>query len=202
MIRVLVADDMKLIRGALTNLLEQQPDLEVVAQVYCGRMIVASAVEHQPDIAILDIDMPGIDGLAAATELREHLPSCRTLILTSLCSAANLRRAMLTAQVSGFLTKDIPPQALTEAIRQVMAGRRVIDPALAARALTFPTNPLTPREIAVLRLARNGSTAGEIANELFIAKSTVRNYLSSTVAKLNARTLLDAVRIATDEAWM
>ncbi|MFI6170138.1 DNA-binding response regulator [Nocardia sp. NPDC051052] len=202
MIRVLVADDMKLIRGALTNLLDQQPDLEVVAQVYCGRMIVSSALEHRPDIAVLDIDMPGLDGLTAATELRAQLPSCRILILTSLCSVANLRRAMLTAQVGGFLTKDIPPQALTAAIRQVAAGQRVIDPLLAAQALTLPGNPLTPREIAVLRLARGGSTAGEIATELFIARSTVRNYLSTVVAKLNARTLLDAVRIATEEAWL
>ncbi|QNE20253.1 response regulator transcription factor [Kribbella qitaiheensis] len=201
MIRVLLADDMKLFRAALKHLLERQPDFEVVAEVFCGDQIVPVALERRPDVAVIDIEMPGQDGLTAAAQLRERLPSCRTLILTAFGSPANLRRA-LGSEAGGFLSKDVSPEALAEAIRQVAAGIRVVDPNVAAAALTLPPNPLTPREIEVLRLSANGSPAKQIAVELFISTATVRNYLSSIVAKLNARTQVDAVRIATDAGWI
>jgi two-component system response regulator DesR len=201
MIRVLLADDMKLFRAALRNLLEKYADFEVVAEVYCGDLIVPTALELRPDIAVIDIELPGQDGLAAAAALREQLPSCRTLILTAFGSPANLRRA-LTAQAGGFLSKDVSPQALADAIRQVVAGIQVVDPQVAAAALKLPPNPLTPREIDVLRLSAEGSAAQQIGAELFISTATVRNYLSSIVAKLHARTQLDAVRIATDAGWI
>ncbi|MEV0348336.1 response regulator transcription factor [Nonomuraea sp. NPDC050680] len=201
MIRILLADDMKLIRAALTSLLDRHQDLQVVAQVYCGDLIVPTALECRPDVAVIDIDMPGQDGLTAAAELGKRLPSCRTLILTALCSPGNLRRA-LGNQVSGFLTKDVAPETLADAIRQVAAGLRVVDPQLATEALTLPANPLTRREIEVLRLSARGSAAKQIAAELFISTATVRNYLSSIRAKLNARTQVDAVRIAIEAGWM
>ncbi|MFF1823447.1 DNA-binding response regulator [Kribbella sp. NPDC058245] len=201
MIRVLLADDMKLFRAALKNLLEKHDDFEVVAEVYCGDQIVPMALELRPDVAVIDIEMPGQDGLAAAAALREQLPSCRTLILTAFGSPANLRRA-LSSQAGGFLSKDVSPEALAEAIRQVAAGIRVVDPKVAAAALTLPPNPLTPREAEVLRLAAGGAEAKQIAIDLFLSTATVRNYLSSITAKLNARTQLDAVRIATDAGWI
>ncbi|MFI5732520.1 response regulator [Kribbella sp. NPDC051587] len=201
MIRVLLADDMKLFRAALKNLLERNEDFEVVAEVYCGDLIVPTALEVRPDVAVVDIEMPGQDGLAAAAALREQLPSCRTLILTAFGSPANLRRAM-ASQAGGFLSKDVSPEALAEAIRQVVAGIRVVDPKVAAAALTLPPNPLTPREVEVLRLAARGAAAQQIAVDLFLTTATVRNYLSSIAAKLNARTQVDAVRIATDAGWV
>jgi two-component system response regulator DesR len=200
-IRVLLADDMKLFRAALKNLLERNEDFEVVAEVYCGDLIVPTALEVRPDVAVVDIEMPGQDGLAAAAALREQLPSCRTLILTAFGSPANLRRAM-ASQAGGFLSKDVSPEALAEAIRQVVAGIRVVDPKVAAAALTLPPNPLTPREVEVLRLAARGAAAKQIAVDLFLSTATVRNYLSSIAAKLNARTQVDAVRIATDAGWV
>ncbi|MET7282047.1 response regulator transcription factor [Kribbella sp. NPDC005582] len=201
MIRVLLADDMKLFRAALKNLLERNADFAVVAEVYCGDLIVPTALELRPDIAVIDIEMPGQDGLAAAAALREQLPSCRTLILTALGSPANLRRA-LTSQVGGFLSKDVSPAALAEAIRQVVAGIQVVDPKVAAAALTLPPNPLTPREAEVLRLAAGGAEAKQIAVDLFLSPATVRNYLSTIAAKLHARTQVDAVRIATGAGWI
>ncbi|TDW18668.1 response regulator transcription factor [Kribbella kalugense] len=201
MIRVLLADDMKLFRAALKNLLEKHDDFEVVAEVYCGDQIVPIALELRPDVAVIDIEMPGQDGLAAAAALRVQLPSCRTLILTAFGSPANLRRA-LSSQAGGFLSKDVSPEALAEAIRQVAAGIRVVDPKVAAAALTLPPNPLTPREVEVLRLAAGGAEAKQIAVDLFLSTATVRNYLSSIAAKLNARTQVDAVRIATDAGWI
>jgi two-component system response regulator DesR len=200
-IRVLLADDMKLFRAALKNLLEKHDDFEVVAEVYCGDQIVPMALELRPDVAVIDIEMPGQDGLAAAAALREQLPSCQTLILTAFGSPANLRRA-LSSQAGGFLSKDVSPEALAEAIRQVAAGIRVVDPKVAAAALTLPPNPLTPREVEVLRLAAGGAEAKQIAVDLFLSTATVRNYLSSIAAKLNARTQVDAVRIATDAGWI
>lgn len=199
MIRVLLADDMKLFRAALRNLLEQH-DFEVVAEIYCGDLIVPTALELRPDVAVIDIEMPGQNGLAAAA-LHAELPECRTLILTASASPANMHRA-LSAQAAGFLSKDVSPGALAEAIRKVAAGFQVVDPQVAAAALRLPPNPLTPREAEVLRLSAGGSAAGQIAVDLFISTATVRNYLSSIVAKLHARTQLDAVRIAVDAGWI
>jgi two-component system response regulator DesR len=200
MIRVLLADDMKLFRAALRNLLELH-DFEVVAEVYCGDLIVPTALELRPDVAVIDIEMPGQDGLAAAAALHAELPDCRTLILTASASPANMHRA-LGAQAAGFLSKDVSPGALAEAIRKVAAGFQVVDPQVAAAALRLPPNPLTPREVEVLRLSAGGSAARQIAVDLFISTATVRNYLSSIVAKLHARTQLDAVRIAVDAGWI
>ncbi|GAA3574656.1 response regulator transcription factor [Kribbella ginsengisoli] len=200
MIRVLLADDMKLFRAALRNLLEQH-GFEVVAEVYCGDLIVPTALELRPDVAVIDIEMPGQDGLAAAAALHTELPDCRTLILTASASPANMHRA-LSARAAGFMSKDVSPDALAEAIRKVAAGFEVVDPQVAAAALRLPPNPLTPREVEVLRLSAGGSAARQIAVDLFISTATVRNYLSSIVAKLHARTQLDAVRIAVDAGWI
>ncbi|MFC1416168.1 response regulator transcription factor [Streptacidiphilus cavernicola] len=199
--RILLAEDVHMIRGALVALLELEPDFEVVASVDRGDLIVAAAVETRPEVAVIDIDLPGIDGLTAATNLRETLPSCRTLILTSLGRPGTLRRAM-AAQVSGFLLKDAPPDRLAAAVRVVASGGRVIDPQLAMSAWVSPGNPLSPRELEVLRLAAGGADAVEIAGLLFLSKGTVQNYLTSIVTKLYARNRVDAIRIAEEAGWI
>ncbi|MEV5704005.1 response regulator transcription factor [Actinoallomurus sp. NPDC052274] len=201
MIRVLLAEDMHLIRGALIALLALEPDLEVVAEVATGDAVLPAALEHRPDVAVLDVEMPGIDGLAAATALADRLPGCRTLILTALGRPETLRRA-LTAQVRGFMLKDSPPTELAGAIRRVAAGELVIDPQLAAAAITARPNPLTEREAGVLRLAAEGAELSEIAARLHLTKGTVRNYLGAIVTKLDARNRIDAVRIATEAGWL
>ncbi|WP_411081367.1 response regulator transcription factor [Streptomyces sp. cmx-18-6] len=199
--KVLIAEDMHMIRGALVALLELEPDFQVVASVDRGDTIVKAALATPPDVAIIDIDLPGTDGLTAAAELHEQLPSCRTLILTSLGRPGTLRRA-LSAQVTGFLLKDSPPQQLADAVRSVAAGRRVIDPQLALSAWDSPQNPLSPRELEVLRLAARGADAAEIAGCLFLSKGTVRNYLTAIVTKLGARNRIDAVRISEEAGWI
>ncbi|MCO6005489.1 response regulator transcription factor [Actinoallomurus purpureus] len=201
MIRVLLAEDMHLIRGALIALLDLEPDIEVVAEVSRGDAVLPAALEHRPDVAVLDVDMPGVDGLTAATELAARLPDCRALILTALGRPEILRRA-LTAQVRGFMVKDSPPAELAEAIRQVAAGELVIDPRLAAAAIRARPNPLTAREVELLRLAAEGAEVSEIASRLHLTKGTVRNYLGAIVTKLDARNRIDAVRIATEADWL
>ncbi|ARF76255.1 response regulator transcription factor [Streptomyces sp. NPDC012600] len=200
-VRVLIAEDMHMIRGALVALLELEPDLQVVASVDRGDTIVKAALASPPDVAIIDIDLPGVDGLTAAADLHVQLPSCRTLILTSLGRPGTLRRA-LSAQVTGFLLKDSPPQQLADAVRAVAAGRRVIDPQLALSAWDSPQNPLSPRELEVLRLAARGADAAEIAGCLFLSKGTVRNYLTAIVTKLGARNRIDAIRISEEAGWI
>lgn len=200
-VRILLAEDVQMVRGALIALLELETDLTVVAAVEHGDAIVPSALECRPDVAIIDIDLPGTDGLTAAEMLHKELPSCRTLILTNLGRPGTLRRA-LTAQVSGFLLKDSPPERLAEAVRGVMSGRRVIDPQLALSAWDVRENPLSRREIEVLRLAAKGAEASEIAASLYLSVGTVRNYLTTIVAKLNARNRVDAIRIARDAGWI
>ncbi|MFJ1595008.1 DNA-binding response regulator [Kitasatospora albolonga] len=200
-VRVLIAEDMHMIRGALVALLELEPDLQVVASVDRGDTIVKAALATPPDVAIIDIDLPGVDGLTAAADLHVQLPSCRTLILTSLGRPGTLRRA-LSAQVTGFLLKDSPPQQLADAVRAVAAGRRVIDPQLALSAWDSPQNPLSPRELEVLRLAARGADAAEIAGCLFLSKGTVRNYLTAIVTKLGARNRIDAIRISEEAGWI
>lgn len=190
-----------MVRGALAALLELEPDLIVVASVSRGDDIVPTALETRPDVAVLDIDLPGTDGLTAATELHEKLPSCRTLILTSLGGPGMLRRA-LTAQVRGFLLKNAPPGQLAKSVRAVAAGQRAIDPELLLKAWNFPENPLSARETEVLRQAARGADVDEIAKSLCLSKGTVRNYLASVVTKLGARNRIDAVRIAYDEGWL
>lgn len=200
-IRILLAEDMHMVRGALVALLGMEQDLEVVAEVDNGSAVLPAACKSEPDVAVLDIDLPGLDGLSAAAELRQELPECRILILTSLGKPGMLRRA-LKAKVSGFILKDAPPAQLAHAIRKVAAGERVVDPELALAAWEEAESPLTNRELDVLRMAAKGAEAPEIARDLFLSVGTVRNYLTTIVTKLNARNRVDAIRIAEDRGWL
>ncbi|MGA2527809.1 MAG: response regulator transcription factor [Acidimicrobiales bacterium] len=200
-IRLLVADDQELVRGALCALLELQPDFAVVASVGRGDEVVDAAIANHPDVALLDIEMPGVDGLAAAGALAAQLPECRVVMLTTFGRAGYLRRAMEAGAV-GFVVKDAPPEVLAQAIRRVMTGERVVDPALAAMALAAGDSPLTARERDVLAVARSGATVAEIASKLFLSEGTVRNYLSTAIAKTSARNRMDALRIADERGWL
>jgi two-component system, NarL family, response regulator DesR len=201
MVRLLLADDQELIRSALAVLLSLQPDFEVVATVGSGDEVVPAAKEHRPDVALLDIDMPGIDGLAAAGVLAQEVPECRALILTTFGRPGYLRRAMESGAY-GFVVKDAPPEQLADAIRRVVAGERVVDPALAAATLASGVSPLTARERDVLVAARGGATVGEIAALLFLSDGTVRNYLSAAIAKTGSRNRAEAVRTADERGWL
>ncbi|MEV0237042.1 response regulator transcription factor [Nonomuraea sp. NPDC050786] len=201
MIRVLLAEDMHLVRGALVALLELEPDIDVVADVGSGEEVVPAALASLPDVAVLDIELPGVDGLAVTAELRKRLPECRVLVVTSFGRPANVRRAF-AARASGFMVKDAPPHQLADAIRKVAAGERVIDPQLAVAALEVTESPLNERELDVLRRFAEGADIEQIAEERFLSVGTVRNYLTAIVTKLNARNRLHAVRIATDAGWL
>ncbi|MDF4249999.1 response regulator transcription factor [Streptomyces sp. WMMB303] len=201
MISVVLAEDMHMVRGALVALLDIEKDIEIVAEIDSGSAILPAVLAHRPDVAVIDIDLPGVDGLTAAAEVYEKLPACRTLILTSLGQPGNLRRA-LEAHVSGFLLKDAPPSKLADAIRRIRAGERVIDPELALDAWSARENPLTARETEVLRLAAEGAEAADIAGRLFLSVGTVRNYLTAIVIKLGARNRVDALRIAREQGWL
>ncbi|WP_445528735.1 response regulator transcription factor [Streptomyces cyslabdanicus] len=201
MIRILLAEDMHMVRGALVALLSLEDDLEVVVEVERGDEIIPAALEAEPDVAVIDIDLPGLDGLTAAERLHTKLPGCRTLILTSLGRPGTLRRA-LAAQVYGYLLKDAPPKQLADSIRRVAAGHRAIDPQLAVAAWGGSENPLTNRESEVLRLVAQGTEAAEIASRLHLSIGTVRNYLTVIVTKLNARNRVDAIRIARESGWV
>jgi two-component system, NarL family, response regulator DesR len=200
-VRVLIAEDMHMLRKALVALLEFEPDIEVVAEFSSGAEILPRAKEFRPDVAVLDIDLPGMDGLTAAAELHTAVPECRTMMLTSLGRPGNLRRA-LAAHVSGFLLKDSTPDKLCDAIRAVAKGERVIDPQLVLAALDDKPQPLTPRELEVLLLASQGEGSAQIAARLYLSVGTVRNYLTSVVTKLNARNRVDAIRIAREAGWL
>jgi two-component system response regulator DesR len=200
-IKVMIAEDVHMVRGALVALLRMESDIEVVAEVAGGDEIMPAARATRPDVAVIDIDLPGKDGLTAATELHEHLPETRTLILTSLGRPGTLRRA-LAAKVGGFLLKDAPPDKLASAIREVAVGRRVVDSDLALAAWDSADCPLTGREIEVLRMAADGANAVDIAARLYLSAGTVRNYLTTAVTKLNARNRVDAIRIAKDAGWL
>ncbi|MEV0407272.1 response regulator transcription factor [Actinoallomurus sp. NPDC050550] len=201
MIRVLIAEDMTILREALVELLSLESDLEVVAEVAAGGDIVPAALGHRPDVAVIDIGLPGLDGISAAAELRERLPECRVVILTAITKPGTLRNA-LGAHVDAFVAKDIRPADLAAAIRTVAAGGRVVDPVLAMAALQAPASPLTQRETEVLRMSATGAHPAEIAERLFLTYGTVRNYLSSAVVKLGARNRVDAIRIATESEWI
>lgn len=201
MIRLLLADDQELIRSALAVMLALEDDFEVVATVGRGDEVVAAARAHRPDIALLDIEMPGIDGLAAAGALAHEVPECRSLILTTFGRPGYLRRAMESGAF-GFVVKDAPPEQLAHAIRRVAAGERVVDPALAAATLASGVSPLTARERDVLVAARPGTTVPEIAAKLFLSEGTVRNYLSAAIAKTGARNRAQAVRTADERGWL
>jgi two-component system response regulator DesR len=200
-IRLLLADDQELIRGALAVMLGLEHDFEVVASVGRGDEVAAAAKASRPDVAVLDIEMPGIDGLAAAGVLAQEVPDCRSLILTTFGRPGYLRRAMESGSY-GFVVKDAPAEYLAEAIRRVAAGERVVDPALAAESLARGVSPLTARERDVLVAARSGATVAEIAGKLFLSDGTVRNYLSAAIAKAGARNRTEAVRTADDRGWL
>jgi two-component system response regulator DesR len=200
-IRVLIAEDMHMIRGALVALLKLERDIEVVAELDRGDTILEAALRTTPDVAVIDIDLPGLDGLSAADALYEKLPSCKTLVLTGLSQPGNLLRA-LKVHVRGFLLKDAPAPQLANAIRSVAAGMRVLDPELVAAAVETGASPLTEREADVLRAAQSGLSTEEIGKRLNLSAATVRNYLSNTIGKLGARNRLDAIRIADDAGWL
>ncbi len=201
MIRVLLAEDMHMLRGALVALLDLEPDIEVVAQLSSGDAVLAAARRYEPDVAVLDIDLPGQDGLNVAAELRDQAPSCRVLILTNLGRPGLVRRA-LDVKVDGFMLKDSPAERLANAVREVAAGRRVIDSELALAAWESNDCPLGARELETLRLVAQGHGVEEIAAELFLSPGTVRNYLTTGVTKLDARNRIDAVRIAREADWL
>jgi two-component system response regulator DesR len=200
-IRVLLAEDQGMMRGALALLLRLEPDIEVVAEVGSGTDVLPTAVATRPDVALLDIEMPGCSGLDAAAALRRELPGCKVLIVTAFGRAGYVRRAM-EAGASGFLVKDGPVEELAAAIRKVLAGERVIDPSLAAAALSAGPNPLTEREREVLAAAADGSTIADIARRLHLSESTVRNYLSSAIGKTSSRNRIEAVQAARAQGWL
>jgi len=200
-IRVLMADDQHLVRGALAALLNLEPDIEVVAEVASGDKVVPTALAVRPDVALLDVEMPGIDGLAAAATLCAEIPTCKVLIVTTFGRAGYLRRAM-EAGALGFVVKDAPAEQLAEAVRRVARGERVVDPTLAAATLAGGTSPLTARERDALVAARGGATIADIANVLFLSEGTVRNYLSSAISKTGTRNRVEALRAAEENGWL
>ncbi len=201
MIRVLIAEDQTLVRGALRALLELEDDLVVVAEVGRGDEVVPAALEHRPDVALLDIEMPGGDGIEAARALASAVPECRAVVLTTFGRPGFLRRAMEVG-AAGFLVKDAPSAELAQGIRAVVRGERVIDRDLAAAALALGATPLSAREADVLRASADGSTVAGIAARLFLSEGTVRNYLSSAIGKTGARTRVEAARVAADKGWL
>jgi two-component system response regulator DesR len=200
-IRVLIAEDMHMIRGALVALLSLEDGIEVVAELDRGDGIVAAALRTRPDVAVLDIDLPGLDGLSAAEQLYEQVPECRTLILTGLSQPGNLLRA-LKVHVRGFIVKDAPAAKLADGIRRVAVGERVVDPGLVAAALETGSSPLTPRESDVLRAAAEGISTEQIGTRLHLSPTTVRNYLSNAIAKVGGRNRIDTIRIARNAGWI
>ena len=200
-VRLLLADDQALVRGALAALLDLEPDLTVVAEVGRGDEVLAAAEQSAADVALLDVEMPGMDGIAAAAELRRRLPSCRTLVVTTFGRPGYLRRA-LDAGASGFVVKDTPAEQLADAVRRVHRGLRVVDPELAVESLATGTSPLTERERDVLVAASSGGTVSDIARATFLSEGTVRNYLSAAMGKTGGRTRAEAVRIAQDNGWL
>lgn len=200
-IRLLLADDQALIRSALAALLSLEPDFEVVADVGKGDDVVAAAEAKRPDVALIDIEMPGLDGLAAAAALVRQVPDCRVIILTTFGRAGYLRRAMESG-AKGFIVKDVPSEQLADAVRRVAAGELVVDPALAAVTIATGPSPLTARERDVLAAARQGATIADIAARLFLSEGTVRNYLSAAIAKTGTRNRTEAVQAADHNGWL
>ena len=201
MIKLLLADDQALVRGAMAALLDMEADLKVVAEVGRGDEVVAAAEAADADVALLDVEMPGLDGVAACRALQRVRPQCRVLMVTTFGRAGYLRAAM-AAGASGFIVKDTPARQLADAVRRVHEGLRVVDPALAAQSLAQGDSPLTERESDVLRAARSGGTVADVARELHLSEGTVRNHLSAAIGKTGARTRAEAVRIAVDNGWL
>ncbi|GAA2309451.1 response regulator transcription factor [Nonomuraea roseoviolacea subsp. roseoviolacea] len=200
-IRVLLAEDQTMFRGAMATLLGMEPDIEVVGDVGRGDEVVGACEAFRPDLALLDIEMPGIDGLEAARRLSEAVPGTKVIIVTTFGRTGYLHAA-LAAGASGFLLKDAPVTELADAIRRVAAGQRVIDPALAVQALSEGSSPLTPRETEILAASRGHGTIAELARELYLSPGTVRNHLSAAIQKLGARTRAEAVEIAEEKGWL
>jgi two-component system response regulator DesR len=200
-IRVLIAEDQGMVRGALKALLAMEGDIEIVAETDRADQVLPLASQTKPDVALLDIEMPGGDGITAAGQLRQALPSCKTLILTTFGRPGFLRRAMENG-ASGFMLKDAPAHELALAIRRTMAGERVIDPALAASALSAGVSPLSEREREVLVAGQGGASIAEIAQALFLSEGTVRNYLSSAIQKLEVSNRTEAARVAEELGWL
>jgi len=200
-IRVLLAEDQEMIREALAALLSFEDDIEVVAQVGRGDEVTPAALASKPDVALLDIEMPGMDGLTAAAALSQASPGTMIVILTTFGRPGYLRRAM-EAGASGFVVKDSPADRLARTIRQVLSGQRVIDPELAAAALSEGASPLTPRERDVLAASQDGATIAEIAAALYLSEGTVRNYLSACIQKTGARNRTEALRVAEERGWL
>jgi len=200
-IRVLLAEDQGTVRDALAILLGLQPDIEVVATLARGDEVVGVAMVARPDVALLDIEMPGLNGLEAAAQLRDRLPACKVLILTTFGRPGYLRRAMASGVV-GFLVKEAPAAQLAVAIRRAMAGERIVDPGLATAALSEGDSPLTEREREVLVATARGESIAEIARALYLTEGTVRNYLSEAIGKVGAQNRVDAARIAEQRGWL
>jgi two-component system response regulator DesR len=201
MIPVLLAEDQTLLRQALAEILDREDDITVVAQVGRGDEVLAAALRTRPEVALVDIEMPGRDGITCTADLREHLPSCRVLVLTVFNRPGYLRRA-LESGACGYILKDAAPRDLVRAIREAAAGARVVDPQLATAALVEGMSPLSPREREVLVLSRRGASVEEIARALSLSRGTVRNHLSIAIQKLEARTRFDAARIAEEKGWL
>jgi two-component system response regulator DesR len=201
MIRVLLAEDQAMVRGALAALLSLEGDIEVVAEVARGDEVVRVALTTRPDVALLDIEMPGGDGLSAAHALRAALPACRVVILTTFGRSGYLHRAMESGAV-GFLLKEAPAAELAVAIRRIIAGERVVDPELALAALSEGGNPLTSREREVLAAALDGASIADIAVRLSLSEGTVRNHLSMAIQKLGAHNRMEAARLAEQRGWL
>ena len=201
MIRVLIAEDQAMVRGALRALLALEDDIEVVAEVARADELVAAAMASRPDVALVDIEMPGGDGISAAAALREALPQCRSLILTTFGKPGYLRRALETGAY-GFMLKDAPPEQLALAIRRTARGERVVDPGLAASALSDGVSPLTERERQVLAATDRGADLDQIAQTLFLSRGTVRNHLSNAIQKLGVRNRSEAARLAEAKGWL
>ncbi|MFC4123235.1 response regulator transcription factor [Nonomuraea zeae] len=198
MIRILIAEHLPLVRRGLLATLGAEPDLRVVAEVGRPDDVVSAALAGGPNVAVVDLDLPG---LPVAAQLTEQAPGCGVLILSAAPNPGQVRRA-LTANALGFMSLCVPPERLAEGVRQVAAGRRAIEPELAVAALQCAANPLTRRELDVLRIAAGGARSTEIADELFLSVGTVRNHLSRIMCKTGARNRLDAVRIASDSGWL
>jgi two-component system, NarL family, response regulator DesR len=200
-IRILLAEDQAMVRGALAALLRLEKDLEVVAEVSDGAQVLPAALKFQPDVALLDIEMPGGDGLSAAKAVHKSLPSCRIVILTTFGRSGYLRQAMESGAV-GFLVKDAPANQLAMAIRRVMAGERVVDPELALSALSDGDNPLTRRERDVLKASLDGASIADIATQLYLSDGTVRNHISTAIQKLHAHNRMEAAQLAKEKGWI
>lgn len=201
MIRLLLADDQALVRGALSALLSLEPDLTVVAEVGAGDLVLDAVREHRPDVVLMDVEMPGLDGIAATALVRASCPETRVLIVTTFGRPGFLRRAMQSG-AAGFVVKDTPAAQLADAVRRVHSGLRVVDPALATDSLVAGESPLTPRETEVLQAARDGSSVAVIASRLFLSEGTVRNHLSAAIGKTQAANRAEAVLTAESNGWL